>query len=399
MRLRKFRRRDQMPHNENELGKISVATIVILAIIALAAVVGGVAIANGSSGESDEAEQTESNGEEPCEGEEGEECEEEEAPVPVDLAEATTDTVASWITATANLVAENEVQVIAESDGRVASFNFEEGQRVQRGQVMATLVGDEARIALAKARARAENAKAAYDRAEGLYNQDLIPRGDFDKTAMERRVADQDLAEAEWRLSRKAVRAPISGVVTLRMVQNGQQVNPGDQLYTITDFDPLIADLYLPEREAMALTLGRTVRITPKANETIRFDGRIRRISPVVDTATGTVKVTVETTDVPDSVRPGTFVQVGIVREEHKNAVVIPRDAVIRELARSFVFVEEDGLAKRRIIETGIEDGELVEVLDGISPGDKVVVAGQGGLKNDTKIKVAGAAESTETES
>lgn len=318
----------------------------------------------------------------------GEEVEEEKAPVPIEVAEARLEEISSYISATANLTAENEVQVLAESEGRVSRYNYEEGDRVARGAVLATLVGDEQQIQLDKARARAENARAAHARTSELWNAQLIAKTEFDRTAMERRVADQELAEAEYRLSKTVIRAPISGVVSIRQVQLGQHLRPGDQLYTITDFDPLIADIFLPEKEAMMLTPGRAVKLMPKADPSLVFGGKIRMVSPIVDRQTGTVKVTVETSQVPASIRPGSFVQVNIVKETRSQSIVVPREAVIRELGSAHLFVAEDGKAEKRDVQLGIEEGDFVEILSGIREGEQVIVAGQGGLKTDAPVKV-----------
>ncbi|MBW3566280.1 MAG: efflux RND transporter periplasmic adaptor subunit [Acidobacteria bacterium] len=372
-------RRMEMNGMSGESGRISVATLVVILLIVAAAVVGTLAI-RGDSGKADGEEATEQEGEQS----------KEKTPVPVEVMTAYVGPVSSWISATGNLVAENEVQVISETEGRVRAFRYEEGEPVSRGAVMVTLVSDEEEIALSRARARAENAQAAFDRAQGLWDQSLLSKGDYDKTAMEKRVADQDLAEAQWRLGRKVVNAPISGIVTLRKVQVGQQIRPGDQLYTITDFDPMIADLYLPEREAMALTEGRAVKLTPRSNPELSFTAEVRRVSTVVDRQTGTVKVTVEATGAPSGLRPGTFIQADIVRETHENAVIVDKEAVVRELGRSYVFVAKDGVATRRDVELGIEDEKTFEILSGVEAGERVIVEGQGGLKEGAAVKVIG---------
>src|SRR5205814_1661947 len=107
------------------------------------------------------------------------------------------------------------------------------------------------------------------------------------------------------------------------------------------------------------------VRITLKASDTTRFRGRIRQISPVVDTATGTVKLTVEATAPPPEVRPGAFVTIDIVRETHPQAVLLPREAVIRELQDAYVFVASAGIAEKRTVSLGLEEGTRIEALSG----------------------------------
>ena len=310
------------------------------------------------------------------------------ATVPVEVTVVTTGPVASYLSATANLVPEDEVRVLAEAEGRVATLAVEEGDRVARGQVLASLVRDEAEIALAKARVRERNAEQALERARGTMDKGLISREEFDRLSMEHEVARQEVAEAEWRLSRTVIRAPFAGVVTERMITAGQHLQPGDQAFAVADFDPLIARIYLPEKDVLALEPGREVRISLAADPTQRVAGRIRQISPVVDTATGTVKLTVEAVDPPPALRPGAFVSVQIVREQRQAAVLLPRESVIRELRTAHVFITDGEIAEKRPVTLGLEEGEVIEAVSGVTAGEKVIVAGQGGLKPGAKVRV-----------
>ena len=327
----------------------------------------------------------------PGKGKEGDE--KEKAPVPVSVAAIATGPVSAYISSTANLVAEADVKVLAEAEGRVAEVLVEEGNRVGKGQVLAQLVKDDAEIALTKARVRLENSKLNYDRAAQEVAEHLISQEQFDRTHLENQIAQQELAEAQWRLAKTTIRAPFGGRVTERFMKLGQHIRPGDQLFTVADFDPLIAKIFLPEKDVIGLKEGREVRITLKASEQTRFRGRIRQISPVVDTATGTVKLTVEATAPPPEVRPGAFVTIDIVRETHPQAVLLPREAVIRELQDAYVFVASAGIAEKRTVSLGLEEGTRIEALSGVKPGEQVIVAGQGGLKQGSPIKIIPAPE------
>lgn len=313
--------------------------------------------------------------------------EDEEVAVPVEVAEVTTGAITSYISATANLVAEDQVKVLSEAEGRIERLLVEEGDMVSSGQVLAVLVQDEAKIALSKVELKASNAKAALERAEGTHDQGLISAEAFDKLKMEYEVARQEVAEAEWLLAKTVIRAPFSACVTERFITQGQHLRPGDELFTVADYDPMVARIYLPESDVLELEEGREVRIALAANANLNFTGRIRQIAPVVDTATGTVKVTVEAVQPPAGVRPGAFVSIGIVREQHPAALLLPRESVIRELRAAHVFVSEDGTAVKKAVELGLEEGDLVEVISGVAAGDNVVVAGQGALDDGQKIK------------
>ncbi len=317
----------------------------------------------------------------------GDETKAEPAPIPVETTAVHRQTVASYISATANLVPENEVKVLAESEGRLAHLEVEEGQRVTKGQVLAELAQGDTPMALEKAKVRLENAKLEYDRTAKLADDGLVSGAERDQSVMDLGVAKQELAEAQWHLEKTLIRAPFTGQVTKRSVQVGSDIRLGDELFTVANFDPLVARIYLAEKDVLALDPGRPVRIVLKADEDVAFDGKIRQIAPVVDTATGTVKVTVEAIRPPAQVRPGSFVRVDVVKERRPDALVVPKEALVRELQKTFVFVASGGVAHKREVTTGIEEGAVVEAAAGLEAGEKVIVAGQGALKDGSPVK------------
>ena len=337
--------------------------------------------ADASSSDSAEAGKTK-------DGEEGEDDEEEKTPIPVEATATLSGRISSYISSTANLVPENEVRILAEWEGRLDRLNVEEGDHITKGQVLAELARQDGEIALNKAQIKASTSRLAYDRAERLKTQELISSEDFDKISLDYEIAGQELAEAEWRYEKTLIRSPFTGRITERMVQPGQHVRPGDELFTVADFDPLIARIYLPERDVLTLDEGRTVRISLRADDTIGFAGRIRRISPVVDTATGTVKITIEASSVPAMVRPGAFVRIDIVRDSIADAVLVPRKAVVRELQSAYIFIAKDGVAEKRTVTLGLEEDDHIQAVSGVEAGEQIIVAGQGGLKDGSTIKL-----------
>lgn len=334
----------------------------------------------------------EAEGEKEAAGEE----QDEKAPVPVEVSAIEPGTLSAFISSTANLVAEFEVKVLAEVEGRVLTLQVDEGDFVTKGQVLATLVRDDAQISMKKAQLKESNARLAHERAQDLVAKELISQEEFDKLTIDFGIAQQELAEAEWNMAKTTIRAPFSGRLTQRMTQIGQHVQIGDELFQVTDFDPLIARIYLPERDVLGLAEGREVRLRLNADDSVAFAGQIRQISPVVDTATGTVKITVEARGVPEGVRPGSFVSVDIIRETRTDTLLLPREAVLRELQKAHVFVANaDEVAEKRVVTLGLEEGDFIEALTGVQAGEKVIVAGQGGLKDGSPIKILDADEST----
>lgn len=354
----------------------------LIATLAVAVGLGGVGILRQSGGVS-EAQAATATPDQPKD-----EKDKQEAAL-VALAPVEVGAVSAYLVASANLVAEDEVKLVAEAEGRVIELLAEEGASVQKGQKLVQIDRADAQLAVQKAELGVRNASLAWERTEKMAAEKLVSPQDVDKARYERDVAKHALDEARRRLDKTEVRAPFTGKVTLRSVQNGQTVKPGDALFVLTDYDPLVARIFLPEREVLDLKPGQDAQMSLKARDDVRFRGRIQRISPVVDTQSGTVKVTVAALQPPASVRPGAFVTVGLVRETRAAALLVPKPAVIRELSEAFVYVAAGDKAKKKAVQTGLEEGDKVEILGGLDKGDKVVTSGQGALKDGAPIRVA----------
>lgn len=353
-----------------------------LAALSMGAVVVGLALgaanepADGSE-DSNGNEKAESAGEEP-----------KVAPKPVAVESVDLGEISDRIRATANLVPERQVTVLAETTARVAEIHAEEGDRIAEGAVLAQLDRREAEIALRGARVKAKSAARDLSRAEKMLAEGLMSPEEYDAKALEHETAQQQLDEAEWALEKTTIRAPFDANVTERMIEPGQHVRAGDPLFSVADFDPLVAEIHVPEEDAAFLEVGQPVTLTPRALPEESFTGRIQRLSPMVDTETGTVTVRIEARRVPERTRPGAFVTVSTERERRAGVPLIPKRAVIREIGTAFAFVAKDGRAERRELQLGLETDASFEVLDGLQPGERVVVTGHGNLRNGTPLQI-----------
>jgi membrane fusion protein, multidrug efflux system len=145
----------------------------------------------------------------------------------------------------------------------------------------------------------------------------------------------------------------------------------------------------VPERVIGRIKKGQDAYISSDNIPERSFGAVIKRLSPVVDASSGTLKVTVGVSDQNDELRPGMFVSVHIVTETHRNTLLIPKTAVIYEDGMPFsFFVDNDTLARKVRLEQGFSDEEYMEVLASVSDTDRVIVVGQNGLKDGARIKV-----------
>ncbi|MGH8442338.1 MAG: efflux RND transporter periplasmic adaptor subunit [Nevskiaceae bacterium] len=315
----------------------------------------------------------------------------EETAVPVEVGKVTIGPIDAAYRGTATLEAEDEATVLAKTSGVIEQVLAEEGQRVSAGQVLARLETDRLKLEATRARAEADKAKENFDRNTRIFEKNLISKELYDQSrfALDAARAAYDLAALTLRESE--IRAPIGGVVSARYIKVGNAIQPNVQAFKITQMDALHAHIYVPERDIHKLAPKQAAAMALDAWPDKAFTGTILRVNPVVDAATGTVKVTVAMAPGQRELKPGMFGRVEILYDRREAATLVPKDAVLTEDAAQSVFVVADGKAKRRSIKIGYSDSYNYEVLDGLKSGDQVVTTGQANLKDDAKVHVVNA--------
>ena len=196
-----------------------------------------------------------------------------------------------------------------------------------------------------------------------------------------------EIQQVKLEIFRARITAPFSGHVTERTVELGQTVRNLDPLFKLGTLSPLYADVHLAERDAQTVRPNFEAQVSLGSNNTEKVKGRVLRVSPVVDDSSGTVKVTVELGSSGAGFKPGAFVSVRILIDERAEAVLIPKRGVVEEDNESFVYIDQDNVARKKKVELGYQSDTEVEIRSGVSAGEKVVVAGQGSLTDGAKIR------------
>ena len=352
--------------------------------VVLAALLGASAVAcSGGSSEADE-------GKAPAGSMSAENGEKTEEAVPVEVEPLARGPIEAVLRFTTNLEAEEQVAVFSQAARQVRGLYVEEGDRVRKGQTLVRLEDAEQRTRLAKVKSQLDRARREYDRQQKLHANELISEQAFNDATYELSQLELELEDAQRELSYTTVAAPISGTVTRRLVNLGDQVTVNQHLFDIVDFDSIVARVYVPERQLGRLAVGQPARVTAPALGGRSWQARVDRLSPVVDPRSGTVKVTVA---IPrqEELRPGMYVDVALVTDVHDDALLVPKRALVYDGEQTFVYRMGDGTAERVYIAPLLEDERHVEpVGDLLAAGDRVVVAGQAGLKQGAKIRLAG---------
>jgi membrane fusion protein (multidrug efflux system) len=310
-----------------------------------------------------------------------------EPAIPVAVEQAHVGAIASYYTATATLAAEKEAELLARVSGVVKSLHCEEGDQVAVGQVLLTIDNDEYRYRLAQAEANTADLRSRFQRLEEMKRRDLVPAEEFETLKNQLKAAEAEEGLARLTLSYTEVKAPFRGAVVSRLVDVGQNISVGTPLFLLSDFDPMLARVHVPSKEFKKLKPDQPVELVLESNRK-ELRGHIKLISPVIDPSSGTIKVTIEISEYPDGVRPGDFAEVRIVTELRDESILAPKIALVTDRGETVVFVAADSTAERRVIEVGFEDDDNIEITNGVSPGEPIVVKGQRSLKHGSPIKI-----------
>ena len=330
-------------------------------------------------------------------GEEAQSEEEETPPIPVETSAPVRGDVVAVYSGTAPIEAFAEADVIAKVDGEIREVLVEEGDNVTEGQVMARLDGDRLRLELNESSARLRKMQRDFERNKDLREKGLLSEGDFEKLQFDLEALQASYNLASLELDYTQVRAPIDGVIAERYIKIGNTISIGEPLYRVTGLDPLVAYLHVPEREYRQISAGQPVAIDIDALAGQRIIADVTRVSPVVDPATGTFKITIEINDAERRIKPGMFGRMSIVYDRHENVLQVPRSAVVESADSESVFIVEDGKAIRKQVTTGYGENGMIEIVDGLKETDNVIVVGQVGLKADAAVTIINAPEGPET--
>jgi len=318
-------------------------------------------------------------------------------PLPVEVSTPQIADIFATYQTTTTIASDSEAPVLARVSGEVVEILVEEGDEVEEGQLLARLDGDRLRLQMLQAKANLEKTSKAYERYVQLHERGLVSASIFEGLKF-----DVDALSASYELKRLSysytkIRAPISGVVSSRDIKLGQHVMAGAATFTITDTSKLIAYLRIPQVELSKISAGDTARVRVDAMPEVEFEATIARISPTIDPLNGTFKATAIIENQDGYLAPGMFGRFNVAYEKHSDALLIPAAALIEEDNESVVYVVNDGSANRRTIIVGIESDGLVEVLGGLEANEKIVITGQGGLRDGARVLASNALQTSFT--
>jgi membrane fusion protein, multidrug efflux system len=299
------------------------------------------------------------------------------APVAVEVvtAEVARRTVATDIEAIGTALARESVQVTSKSSKTITAIRFEEGQVVRRGAVLVALDDAEERAAVAEAEAALAESESQFRRSRELVNQQALSASQLDTIESTLKANRARLAAARARLEDTVIRAGFDGHTGFRQVSVGALVAPGAVITTLDDTSVIKLNFTVPETQLPALRPGLVIEATTVGVPGRRFAGRITKLDSRVDPVSRSLLVRAELPNRDAALRPGMFMTVKLAGQPSE-ALVVPEAAIVPERGESFVFVVEGGVAQRRAVQTGRRRPGEVEIVAGLTSGERVIVEG-----------------------
>jgi len=358
----------------------------------------------------------------------------EEVLIPIEAAYPHRDSISAYFETTSRVEAENRVEVVSKGMGQCLSVGVEEGDKVKAGNVLAELDKEELEAQLRQTRVNVQQNKYQMEKAEEQLSEGLVSPYEAENARFMYEQAQATLNTQEVNLKNQTILAPISGVITHRNIQQGMLVSSGMPAFTIVDPESYILPIKPPEKELTRLREGQEAKVSIDSRPGEEFVARVRRINPSVDPISGTVKVTL---DFDDETRPflreKAFARVRLVMETRENVLVVPKDTLIEENARTYLMAvresqsearaeetpaedagdppsgqsedaaKEDAIeeteaargprliAERVEIQTGLEDSDNVEIVSGVDESTLIVTLGQHTLKPGSAVRITDA--------
>lgn len=325
------------------------------------------------------------------------------APVEVETIES--GNVESVIVATGNLQTRDSARVNSQVPGRIFierdknGKRFTEGREVRAGDVLGQITGEETRLQanLETAILSLENATEEHNRRSRLFEQGHIPEADLKQSELSLQQAQDTYDRAKLSDANTQITSPIDGVIlTLARDENnvpiadGQLIGSGLLVAQIASLDVLEAYVDLIGPDLSRVKEGQSVRVSHYAFSDVDIVGEVVRLSPKVDPQTHTFQAVIEVDNQERVLRPGMFIQADIITEQRRDVPVVSYEAISRRGRDSVVFVLDGQRVERRTVQLGLADDDHQEVIEGVKPGDKVVVRGLEILTDGSLVRVLG---------
>ena len=296
-------------------------------------------------------------------------------------------TLTDGITSVGSLLPDEEVDLSFETSGKIVSINFQEGSTVRKGELLAK-VNDKPLLAqLSRYEAQLKLAEDRVYRQSALLEKDAVSLEAYEQARTELAMLNADIDIVKSNIALTELRAPFDGVIGLRNVSEGAYASPSVVVAKLTKIKPLKIDLSVPERYASQIKPGTRLTFTVEGyNET--FHAEVYATESKIDPNTHYFSVRAHYPNTRGRLLPGRFVSVKIRMHDIPDAIAIPTQAVVPEMGVDKVFLYKGGKAHAVAIKTGLRTESRIQVVEGLAPGDTLIVSGTLQLREGLPVKL-----------
>lgn len=308
-------------------------------------------------------------------------------PMAVNAIVVTPEEFANTLSLSGSIEANEQVELRSEVSGIAQKIFFEEGARVNQGQVLVKIDDVELRAQLGEARTRQNLAAENERRARLLLEKEAISREEYDIASADFKTAQAQTQLINAQIAKTSIRAPFSGTVGLRNISPGTYVTPQTLIASLVNSSQIKITFSIPEKYASQVQKNSTVTFTVSGSKD-KFTAKIYALEPAVEVATRTLKVRALAQNPDGRLLPGTFANVSLPLEKIEDAFLVPTEAIVPIQGGKKVFVARNGTAQEVMVQTGTRTDKDIVVLEGLKAGDTVLTTGVLTLKKDAPVKV-----------
>ncbi|MGM9752741.1 MAG: efflux RND transporter periplasmic adaptor subunit [Candidatus Cryptobacteroides sp.] len=273
--------------------------------------------------------------------------------------------------------------IAPQAGNRIKSIKAEVGDFVSKGQVLAEMD----RLQLDQAELQLANLKSELERITSLYKKGGVSQSDYESMELQYKVSQ---TQYENLLTNTILKSPLDGVVSARNYDEGDMYTMSSPLYVVQQINPMKVLVNISEKDYSQLKTGLKVEIFPDALNGKVFEGKISRIYPTIDPVTHTVAAEIEIPNPNSELRPGMYSTANVIFSR-RTSILVPDSAVLKQQGsgvRTVYVLNSDNSVSSRVVELGRHLGDKYEILSGLKDGEKVVISGQGALRNGCKVEV-----------
>lgn len=290
------------------------------------------------------------------------------------------------IETTGNVMADEEVLLYPETQGRIVKINFTEGSQVKKGELLLKINDSDLQAQLKKATATKKLKEDTEKRNKTLLEKGAISNELYDIASTELSSINADIDLLKEQIRKTEIRAPFNGVIGLRNMSEGSYVTPTTRIAALQNINQIKVEFSVPEKYAKTIQKGNTVFFTTEGNEK-QLQAKIYAIEPKIDEVTRNIIMRAICANPKQEILPGSFAKVSIVASTNTKAYLLPTQAIVPILKGQKVYVAQGDSVIERKVKTGVRKENVIEVTEGLQAGDEVVIEGVMYLRQGAKVK------------